>query len=151
MCPQGRAHWRHLANTTEPVLPSAHLSTQPKRQINRFSRFCTAHGHGRKCLYFITGDPFPQNCPFSWGDRAPIYFMIPGGRLSQQSKLHHNRFSYFCAGDRRVSLYFTMGAPFPQNAPSHGGSGPHVRHNSLDPSESMDQTAPLLVQPFLHR
>jgi len=33
------AHWRHLANTTKRVLPLAHLSPQPKRQIDRFSRF----------------------------------------------------------------------------------------------------------------
>jgi len=31
MCPLMRAHWRHLANTIELVLPWAHLSPQPKR------------------------------------------------------------------------------------------------------------------------
>jgi len=31
--------WRHLANTTELLLPSAHPSPQPRRQIDRFSRF----------------------------------------------------------------------------------------------------------------
>jgi len=36
-------HWRHLANTIELVLPSANPSPQPKRQIDRFSRFCRAH------------------------------------------------------------------------------------------------------------
>jgi len=50
MCLAMRAHWCNLANTTELVLPSAHLSPQPKRQINRFSRFCTTHS--RKSLYF---------------------------------------------------------------------------------------------------
>jgi len=44
------AHWRHLANTIEFVLPLAHLSPQSKRQIDRFSRSCTA-AHGRKSLY----------------------------------------------------------------------------------------------------
>jgi len=111
----GRAHWRHLANTIELVLPSAHQSPQPKRQIDRFSRFCTAHG--RKCIYFTIGDPFPQNCPFSWVDRDPIYFMIPWARPSPQSKLHHDPFSYFRTGDCRVSLYYTMGAAFPKNCP----------------------------------
>jgi len=47
-----RAHWRQLANTIELVLPSAHPSQQPK-YIDRFSRFCTAHG--RKSLYFTMG------------------------------------------------------------------------------------------------
>jgi len=39
MCPPIRAHWRHLANTIELVLPSAYQCPQPKRQIDRFSRF----------------------------------------------------------------------------------------------------------------
>ena len=40
-CPSIRAHWRHLANTIELVHPSAHSIPQSKRQMNRFSRFCT--------------------------------------------------------------------------------------------------------------
>jgi len=51
-------------------LPLAHTSPQPKRQINQFSHFCTAHG--RKSLYFTMGAPFPQNCPFPWGSWTPI-------------------------------------------------------------------------------
>jgi len=64
MCPPMRALWRHLANTIELVHPSAELSPPPKRQIDRFSRFCTAHD--RKCLYFTMGAPIHQNCPFAW-------------------------------------------------------------------------------------
>ena len=63
-CPSTRAHWRHLANTIELVLPSAHLSPQSKRQMDRFNRFCTAYD--RKCLYFPMGTPIHQNCPFPW-------------------------------------------------------------------------------------
>ena len=37
--PAIRAHWHPLANTIELVLPSAHPSSQPKRQIDRFSHF----------------------------------------------------------------------------------------------------------------
>jgi len=44
MCPPMWAHWRHLANMIELVLPSAHPSPKLKRWIDRFSRFCTAHG-----------------------------------------------------------------------------------------------------------
>jgi len=52
MCPLVRAHWRHLANTIELMHPSAHLSPQPKRQIDRFSsRFCTAHQQKVPILY----------------------------------------------------------------------------------------------------
>jgi len=63
-CPSTRAHCRHLANTIELVHPSAHSSPQSKRQMDRFSRFCTAYG--RKCLYFTMGAPINQNCPFPW-------------------------------------------------------------------------------------
>jgi len=44
MHPLMRAHWRDLANVTELVIPSSHPSPQPKRQIDRISRFCTPHG-----------------------------------------------------------------------------------------------------------
>jgi len=64
-CPSTRAHWRHLANMIELVHPSAHSSPQSKRQMDKFSRFCTAYG--RKCLYFTMGAPIHQNCPFPWG------------------------------------------------------------------------------------
>ena len=51
---------------------------------------------------------------------------IPWAHLSSQPKLHLYRFSRICTDDRRVSLYFTMGAPLfsLETAPSHGGSGP---------------------------
>jgi len=35
-----QVHWRHLANTIELMLPLAHPSPQPKRQLDRFSRCC---------------------------------------------------------------------------------------------------------------
>ena len=37
------AHWRHLVNTVELVLLSAYPNPQPKRQIDWFIHFCTAH------------------------------------------------------------------------------------------------------------
>jgi len=47
------------------------------------------------------------------------------GSCKPQPKRRLDRFSRFCTDDRRVSLYFTMGRPFPLKiAPSHGGSGP---------------------------
>jgi len=57
------AYWRHLANMIKLLLPSAHPSPQPKRQIDRLRRFCTAHN--RKSLYFTTGDPFLNIAPLS--------------------------------------------------------------------------------------
>ena len=56
----------HLANMIELAFPSAHQSPQPKRQIDRFTHFCTAHG--RKSLYFTMGAPFGQYFPSPCGD-----------------------------------------------------------------------------------
>jgi len=65
MCPFMRAYWCNLANTTKLVLPSAHLSAQPKRQIDRFSHFCITHGRVPLGMpgYIIS----PNYCPFAWG------------------------------------------------------------------------------------
>jgi len=43
--------------------------------------------------------------------------MISWARPSPQSKWHLDWFSCFRTGDRRVSLYITMGALFPKNCP----------------------------------
>jgi len=106
------AHWRHLANTIELLLPSAHPSPQPKWQSDRFSHYCTAHC--RQSLHFTMCAPFPKKCPFQWGDLDPILYMIAWAQPSPQPKWHLDRFSRFCS----VSLYLTMGRPFlPQNCP----------------------------------
>jgi len=63
------ANWRHLVNTIEPVLPSANQSPQPKRLIDQFSHFCTAHGR-KSGLHFTMGTPFPKIAP-SHGGRRP--------------------------------------------------------------------------------
>jgi len=60
-CPSIRAHSRHLANTIEVVHPSAHSSPQSKRQMERFSRFCTV-----SILY--NGRPYPPELPLPMGD-----------------------------------------------------------------------------------
>jgi len=39
MFPPMWAHWHHLANMIELMLPSAHPSSQPKQQVDRFSGF----------------------------------------------------------------------------------------------------------------
>ena len=77
MCPPTKEHWRHLANTTELVLPLAHLSLQPKWQISRFSHFCTAHA--RVSSGMPGHIPSPNNCTFaqrygtqlSWAHPSP--------------------------------------------------------------------------------
>jgi len=145
MCPHGMAHWRHIANTIELVLPSAQPNPQPKRQSDRFSRFCTAHG--RKSLYFTMGDTspkiahshggsgLPSNTQFLW----PIQAHKPNG-ISIGSSV----FAQMTA----VSLYFTMGRPFPpQNCPFRRGDlDRHLIHGSLSPPESSTQMASRSVQ-----
>jgi len=133
MCPPMRAHWRHLANTIVFVLPSAHLSSQLKRQINQFSCFCT--DHGRKSLYLTMGTPFPKNCHYPWGISTP-YNTIPWAR--------------FCTGDCRVSLYFTMGCPFPLKiATSHGGCGPPSNTWFLGPNRVLNLNGILIGSAIL--
>jgi len=70
MCPPMWAHWRHLANVIELMLPSAHLSSQPKQPIpDQFRHFSTAHG--RKSVCFTMGDPFPKIAPSHRGSGPP--------------------------------------------------------------------------------
>jgi len=59
------AHWRHLANMIEPVHPSAHSSPQPKRQMDRFSRFL--HSLRQKVPILYSGCPYPPELPFPMG------------------------------------------------------------------------------------
>ena len=73
--PTGEAHWRHLANTIELVLPSAHLSPQPKHQIDRFSRFAQLTAESAYTLQWETLSP--KIAPSRGGIRTHIYFMIP--------------------------------------------------------------------------
>jgi len=111
VCPPMWAHWRHLTNMIEHVLSSAHPSPQRKLQIDRFSRFCT--GDRRVPLYFTMGAHFPQNCPFPWEYLDPIQHIIPWAHPSPQPKRYLDQFCHFCIDERKVSLYFTMGRPFP--------------------------------------
>ena len=110
MCPPMRAHWHYLANTIELVLPSAHTSPQPKQQIDLFSHFCTAPGrvvvgHARAC-------PSPNNCPSHEGSKCHLIHASLGPPKCTSTKQHLDRFSPL-AQITTVSLYFTMGHPFP--------------------------------------
>ena len=112
-----------LANTIELVLPSDPQSPQPKLQIDRYSHFCTAHG--KKSLYFTMVDPFPKNCPFSWGICTPMKYMIPWAYPSSKPKWYLDRFSCFCTVHCRLPILYNE----PSLPPSKlllpiGGCGP---------------------------
>jgi len=123
MCFPMWAHWRHLANMIELVLPSAHPSPQPKRQIDRFSRLCTAHV--RESLYFTTGNSFPQNCPFPCGIWTPSNTLF----LEPIEAYNPNGTSIGSAVFVQMTAEcpYTLQSDAPPTlkiAPSHGGSGP---------------------------
>jgi len=55
---------------------------------------------------------------FSWGDLDPHLTHDPLGPSEPTNQTASPSVSCFCTDDRRVSLYFTMGRPFPpQNCP----------------------------------
>jgi len=129
MCPPMWAHWCHLTNITELVLPLAHPSPQPKWQIDQFSHFCAAHV--RKSLYFAMGDPFLKIAP-SHGDLE--------SHLTHDSLAHpsHNQNGIsisspvFAQMTAECPYTLQCDAPFlPQNCPSHGGFRPHLTHGSM--------------------
>jgi len=65
-------------------------------------------------------------------------------------KQHLDRFSCFCTGHGRESLYFIMGRPFsPSQLPVRMRDQDHLRHVSMG-HKSTTQIASLLVRPFLH-
>jgi len=49
---------------------SCPASPHPKWDLDRFSRFCIAHG--RESLYFTVVCPFPWNLPLAWGSGSHL-------------------------------------------------------------------------------
>jgi len=196
MCPPMWAHWHHLANTIELVLPSAHPSPQHKWQIDRFSCVCAAHSRVLSRTLVPPGE-YDWNCAH-WRHLANmIELVLPLAHPSPQPKGQIDWFSHFCTAHGSKSLYFTMtlspkiaphltlflgpiqthnpnviligSAVFAQMtaecsntwqwdalsplkiATFHGDldSGPHLVHSSLGPPESSIQTTSRSVQPFL--
>jgi len=131
------AHWRHLANMTELLLSSVHPSTQPKRQIDRFSRFCM-HSSRQSVVGYIGA---------TWRIRlklaTTIELVLPSAHPSPQPKRQIDRYSRFCTVHGRLSIYLNNGRPFPQNFPN-------LNHDSLGESHRTVQTAQRSAQPFLH-
>jgi len=54
-CPQNCPFTRGDLDPIQYMVPWAYPSPHPKRHLDRFSRFCTAHG--RESLYFTMGRP----------------------------------------------------------------------------------------------
>ena len=144
-----RAHWHHLANTIELVLPSAHPSPQSKRQVDWFSHFCTPHA---KCRRACRGMPFPLNCSFPCRTCTPSNTWFLGStRLSIPNgiSLGSAVFAQLTAESPYTMQWATLSPKLPLPT---GRSGPHLDsyliHGSLGPPESIMQTASRSVQPF---
>jgi len=146
-CPLVRTRWHHLANTIELVFPSAHLSPQPKRQVDRLSRFAQLTAESPYTLQWASLSP---KLPLSIGESGPHLMSDSLAPSEPQPKWHLDGFSRFCTDDRRLSLYFTMGRPFSHKiTPSHGGgSGSPSNTWFLGLPESSTQMASRSVQPF---
>jgi len=133
----------------EPVHPSAHSSPHSKRQMDRFSRFCTAYG--RKWLYFTMGAPYPPELPLPMGDLdlpcntwcfRPMRAHNQTAPWSVQACLHRWPWS--------VSIVYNGLPVSPSKLPLPMlASGPHVIRSSLGPPESGTQMVTLSFQPFL--
>jgi len=70
MCPLMRAHWRHLANMIELVLPSAHpesTTQMANRLVQPFLR-----SSRQKVFILYNGHPFPPKLPLLMGESADL-------------------------------------------------------------------------------
>jgi len=117
------AHWRHLANTIELVFPSAHPSPQPKQQIERFSRLCTAYC--RKSLLY-NGRPCPPKIAHSHGGfEPPSSRWFPGASRILNPNGISIGLAVFALMTAECPYKLTLEPPLsPRIAPSHGRSGP---------------------------
>ena len=110
MCPPIWAYWHHLANTSEFVISSTHPNPQPKRQIDRFSRFCTAYTTESLSVLYVMAT-LSRKLPFLTGALGPHLIHDSWLSLRPQSKRHHDRFSRFRTGDCMQSVPILYSGP----------------------------------------
>jgi len=109
-----RVHCRHLANTIEIVyigaiwwipLNSCFFRTTQVHNPNSRSAQLTA-----ECPYTLLYAPLFPKLPLPMGELNPH---LTRDSLGIQAKWHLDQFCHFRTDDCRVSLYFTIGRPFP--------------------------------------
>jgi len=111
------------------------------RSVQPFSHMLL---QGVPILYY--GRPIPQNCSFPWGSEPTSNTWFLGPISAHNRNSVSISFFRLCTDGRRVSLYLTMGRPFPLKMPlPMGRSGPH---SFLGQPKSSTQTASRSVQPF---
>jgi len=148
MCPPMRAHWRHLANTIELVLPSAHLSPKTKRQIDRFSHFCT--GHSRVSLG-MPGMSFPLIIAPSHGGSGFHLIHASLGPPESISQTASRTILLFLHSSRQSVVWHVGACPSPSKLPLPiGDLYPHLIRGFFGLPDSASQRASRSAQPFLH-
>jgi len=109
MCSPMKAHWRHLANTIELVLPSAHPSPHPKRKSISLAVFA-------QCRRVSSGTLAPPS-QYDWASASY-------GPSESTTQTVNRSVKPFCTAHATTSLYFTIGVRFPKNCPFPWRSGP---------------------------
>jgi len=127
--------WRQCALPPD-VFTWAHPSTNPKRHLDRFSRFCTARG--RASLYFTMDCQFPpQNCQFPWGNPDPHLTNDSLGPLEPKTQTKSQLLQPFLHSSLQSVPILHHGPPLPpQNCPflwEAAICGPHLIHGSFGP------------------
>jgi len=118
-----------------------HPNPNPKRHLDRFYHFRTAHGI--ESLYFTTGRPSPSH-GWIWTSwfLGPTRVLNPNG-IAIGSAV----FAQLTA----EHLYTLKWAALPpENYPFPWGTGPHLIHGSLGPPKSSTQTGSRSVQLATH-
>ena len=147
-----QAHWRHLANTTELVLPWAHPSLHSTTQTANWlvqpflhrlqqnvSILYNGHRFRPKLRLPMGGSGFPSNLWFL----GPISAHIPKG-ISNGSAI----FAQLTA----QCPYSLQWAPLsPKNCAFARGASIQLMIPCASPSPQSKKTASWLVEPFLHR
>ena len=116
----------------------------PKRHVDQFSHFCTAHG--RISIYFTMGCPFlTKVAPFHRENWTPSNtWFLWHNRVCNQNDISIGSAVLHCSRQSVLILYNRS----PSKLSLLMGDGPHLIHGSLSPLESIIQTASRSVQSF---
>jgi len=145
MCPPVRAHWRHLANTIEHVLPSAHLSPQSKQKS---IGSVVLHSSQQKVPILYNGRLFPPKLPLPIGDLEPH---LTHDSLGVSKPTTHMAFRLVVFALTIAECPYTLqwDSPPPQHCPFHGGSGPSSNIWFPGPTQVLNPKSSRSVQLFL--
>jgi len=127
------AHWRHLANMIELMLFSVHQASFSPPESTTETEYQSVQPflHSSRQKVPILS---PKIAHSHWGIWNP-HLTLDSFGPSPQPKRRLSRFSHFCTDNRRMSLYFTMGCPFPLSKLPipMGDLDPQLMHGSLGP------------------